>query len=73
MDTRTGRVVDLTDEQIAERNKKSEFERYIRMKVPPTTEQLGRTPPKVGRNEPCPCGSGKKFKHCHLTKEAPNA
>ena len=21
--------------------------------------------PKVGRNEPCPCGSGKKFKHCH--------
>jgi len=21
--------------------------------------------PKVGRNEPCPCGSGKKFKNCH--------
>jgi len=20
--------------------------------------------PKVGRNEPCPCGSGKKYKHC---------
>jgi preprotein translocase subunit SecA len=20
---------------------------------------------KVGRNEPCPCGSGKKFKQCH--------
>jgi preprotein translocase subunit SecA len=20
---------------------------------------------KVGRNEPCYCGSGKKFKHCH--------
>ena len=20
---------------------------------------------KVGRNDPCPCGSGKKFKHCH--------
>ena len=20
---------------------------------------------RVGRNEPCPCGSGKKFKHCH--------
>jgi uncharacterized protein YecA (UPF0149 family) len=20
---------------------------------------------KVGRNEPCPCGSGKKFKKCH--------
>jgi len=20
--------------------------------------------PKVGRNDPCPCGSGKKYKHC---------
>ena len=20
---------------------------------------------KVGRNEPCPCGSGRKYKHCH--------
>ena len=24
-----------------------------------------RAEPKVGRNEPCPCGSGKKYKHCH--------
>jgi preprotein translocase subunit SecA len=24
-----------------------------------------RQAPKVGRNEPCPCGSGKKFKQCH--------
>jgi len=24
-----------------------------------------RDTPKVGRNDPCPCGSGKKFKHCH--------
>jgi preprotein translocase subunit SecA len=23
------------------------------------------TLPKVGRNEPCPCGSGKKYKACH--------
>jgi preprotein translocase subunit SecA len=22
---------------------------------------------KVSRNEPCPCGSGKKYKHCHGT------
>ncbi|MDL1950502.1 hypothetical protein FBQ97_11905, partial [Acidobacteria bacterium ACD] len=21
--------------------------------------------PKVGRNDPCPCGSGKKYKKCH--------
>jgi preprotein translocase subunit SecA len=24
-----------------------------------------RNQPKVGRNDPCPCGSGKKYKHCH--------
>ena len=23
--------------------------------------------PKIGRNDPCPCGSGKKYKHCHGT------
>ena len=24
-----------------------------------------RTEQKIGRNDPCPCGSGKKYKHCH--------
>ena len=28
-------------------------------------EPVVRDSRKVGRNEPCPCGSGKKFKHCH--------
>jgi len=26
---------------------------------------LANAVPRVGRNEPCPCGSGKKYKHCH--------
>ncbi|HNU12389.1 MAG TPA: SEC-C metal-binding domain-containing protein, partial [Rubrivivax sp.] len=26
---------------------------------------LAHQVPKVGRNDPCPCGSGKKYKHCH--------
>ncbi len=26
---------------------------------------MQREAPKVGRNDPCPCGSGKKYKHCH--------
>ncbi|MCQ2247517.1 MAG: preprotein translocase subunit SecA [Treponema sp.] len=30
---------------------------------------LVRTAPKVGRNDPCPCGSGKKFKNCHGRNE----
>ncbi|MCL4149803.1 UNVERIFIED_CONTAM: hypothetical protein GTU68_044561 [Idotea baltica] len=30
-----------------------------------TAETFVRAQPKVGRNEPCPCGSGKKYKQCH--------
>ena len=28
-------------------------------------QPIVRTQAKVGRNDPCPCGSGKKYKHCH--------
>jgi preprotein translocase subunit SecA len=28
-------------------------------------EPIRNTTPRVGRNDPCPCGSGKKYKHCH--------
>jgi preprotein translocase subunit SecA len=31
-----------------------------------------RAVPKVGRNEPCPCGSGRKYKHCHGTLQQAN-
>ncbi|MBN2874780.1 MAG: SEC-C domain-containing protein, partial [Spirochaetales bacterium] len=31
----------------------------------PGNATVVRTYPKVGRNDPCPCGSGKKYKHCH--------
>jgi uncharacterized protein YecA (UPF0149 family) len=31
-----------------------------------------RTTPKVGRNEPCPCGSGKKYKKCCFDTEKAN-
>jgi preprotein translocase subunit SecA len=30
-----------------------------------TIKQVKREEPKVGRNDPCPCGSGKKYKKCH--------
>jgi len=36
------------------------------MLIGPTPIQMSRKPPRVGRNEPCPCGSGKKFKKCCL-------
>jgi preprotein translocase subunit SecA len=31
----------------------------------PVKQEPLRVEPKIGRNDPCPCGSGKKFKQCH--------
>jgi preprotein translocase subunit SecA len=31
----------------------------------PKVETVRRVDKKIGRNDPCPCGSGKKYKQCH--------
>jgi preprotein translocase subunit SecA len=33
--------------------------------APEEPHPVRRAEPKVGRNDPCPCGSGKKYKKCH--------
>ncbi len=33
--------------------------------APPVKRQPIMAEPKIGRNDPCPCGSGKKYKSCH--------
>jgi len=35
---------------------------YVEGSITPTT--VVRSSAKIGRNDPCPCGSGKKYKHC---------
>lgn len=35
----------------------------------PRVVTLSRSAPKPGRNDPCWCGSGKKYKHCHLAQD----
>ena len=37
----------------------------LRQRAPARNPQDPQSWGKVGRNESCPCGSGKKFKHCH--------
>lgn len=45
-----------------------QYTEQITQFVPPTTvTNRSRQGNKVGRNEPCPCGSGRKFKKCHGT------
>jgi preprotein translocase subunit SecA len=34
-------------------------------------DDLASEEKKIGRNDPCPCGSGKKYKKCHMGKELP--
>ena len=44
--------------------------RRIKTKLP--TRKAVTKPPRsvvrIGRNEPCPCGSGRKYKDCHLSE-----
>ncbi len=49
-------------------------DRYDEGEPPPDTPATGpifNTGPRLGRNDPCWCGSGKKYKRCHLGKELP--
>lgn len=37
--------------------------------LPPPPDSIHRDKPDIGRNDPCPCGSGKKYKQCCLKKD----
>ncbi|HRI01369.1 MAG TPA: preprotein translocase subunit SecA [Saprospiraceae bacterium] len=52
-----------TNRSAQEENMRRATESAGRQEQSPQT--IRNTVPKVGRNEPCPCGSGKKFKNCH--------
>ena len=58
-------------EQIAAQPQSLPEEQDPALNADPHVAQFVRETKKVGRNEPCPCGSGKKYKHCHgaLAKE----
>ncbi len=62
-------LADDSSEQVLQ--EKSEFRRvdgdwfYTRV-IRSGPAPIKSSTPKVGRNDPCPCGSGKKYKHCCL-------
>ncbi len=73
------RVEPVSEEELAERRRRmiEQMKSRFRFSAPPkaasgqskpqTVQREGR---KVGRNEPCPCGSGKKYKKCHGARQA---
>jgi preprotein translocase subunit SecA len=67
------RLEPLSEEQLADRRQQQgeAAAQRFRFTAPPKTgaparpQTVKRGEKKVGRNEPCPCGSGKKYKKCH--------
>ncbi len=43
----------------------ADYDEALATKSSDDTQQALRATPKIGRNDPCPCGSGKKYKQCH--------
>jgi uncharacterized protein YchJ len=52
-------IPDFTSDFIDDFDEESDFSGW-------NSETVVRVGPKIGRNDPCPCGSGKKYKKCCL-------
>ncbi len=59
-------LIQIRREEEVERIEEKRQRNYklSRGEEPQTTRTVRRATPKVGRNDPCPCGSGKKYKNC---------
>jgi len=53
-----------TQKNLIEENTRQLFDHFVTQRAPGDT--IIHDEPKIGRNDPCPCGSGKKFKKCCL-------
>ena len=59
--TKTERKRVISDKTTENKEEYTDKPKEIKEKKQTTVR---RTSPKIGRNDPCPCGSGKKYKHC---------
>jgi preprotein translocase subunit SecA len=50
---------------VTERQASKTSAKQVQNITKPKPEQLPKKAKKIGRNDPCPCGSGKKYKYCH--------
>jgi len=65
MNTKDGTIIAPDElEKILALMPEHERQHIKQMNLDPTPRQKKRM--KIGRNDPCPCGSGKKFKKCCL-------
>jgi uncharacterized protein YecA (UPF0149 family) len=67
MNTDDGRLYYVENDEALAEMKKRFGEKLMMLEADQVTDQQrNRKPPRVGKNDLCPCGSGKKFKNCHL-------
>ena len=69
----TSATQDDYEERMLQRKAQQEREMKLQAaqsKTPEKQETVRRVAAKVGRNEPCPCGSGKKYKKCCMQRDA---
>ena len=73
---KTGMIMDVATESVATEEQQQSMQDAIMNKrdmdalarmMPRKARQMVREYPRTGRNEPCPCGSGKKYKNCCLS------
>jgi preprotein translocase subunit SecA len=68
VEIRTQEAIPKADDQLHVENVRlqhADFEQALAAEEAAKKAQPARAAAKVGRNEPCPCGSGRKYKHCH--------
>jgi preprotein translocase subunit SecA len=68
VEIRTQEAIPKADDQPHVENVRlqhADFDEALGAAEEPKKAQPARAAAKVGRNEPCPCGSGRKYKHCH--------
>ena len=69
--SRDNNVDDLDDDlSLDDFNDLPDLPLALENRPPRHTAPIRRDPAEVGRNDPCPCGSGKKYKKCCLNKQA---
>jgi preprotein translocase subunit SecA len=65
--------IDIAHHQqfVAQQEERTAFREQMRESGYQVTQrgETRREMPKVGRNDPCPCGSGKKYKNCHMRQD----
>jgi uncharacterized protein YecA (UPF0149 family) len=66
----------LKTEEELQQEEFEEFKKYlespeVQHKIKAMTTPWRRAYPKIGMNDPCPCGSGKKYKKCCLIANLP--